>query len=268
MYDQWVEAFEDDKLSAVVMLDLSAAFDVVDHEILIQKLEIYGFEECCISWFQSYLTNRSQQVYVEGSLSDPLLLEAGVPQGSILGPILYILYTNDLAEVVHDHNPTPPQDQDPLQPAQDPPHEGQEDQPYDVHDQQQDLQVANAEHPPQLPGLGVQEPPHSLYFNINCESCGGICIFADDSTFTLSNQDPAQLTLDIRSKYKEIASYMSKNKLILNGDKTHLLVMTSSRKHLNHQNFGITLDTGTEIIEPSYAERLLGGNNLQQYEME
>ena len=144
MYDQWVEAFEDDKLSAVVMLDLSAAFDVVDHEILIQKLEIYGFEECCISWFQSYLTNRSQQVYVEGSLSDPLLLEAGVPQGSILGPILYILYTNDLAEVVHDHNPTPPQDQDPLQPAQDPPHEGQEDQPYDVHDHQQDLQVAKA----------------------------------------------------------------------------------------------------------------------------
>ena len=83
MYDQWVEAYENDKLSAVVMLDLSAAFDVVDHEILIKKLEIYGFEECCTSWFESYLTERSQQVYVEGSLSEPLPLEVGVTQGSI-----------------------------------------------------------------------------------------------------------------------------------------------------------------------------------------
>ena len=53
MYDQWIEALENDKLSAVVMLDLSAAFDVVDHQILIQKLEIYGFEEYYLSWFRS-----------------------------------------------------------------------------------------------------------------------------------------------------------------------------------------------------------------------
>ena len=66
----------------------------------------------------------------------------------------------------------------------------------------------------------------------------------------MSNKDPAQLTLDIRSKYKKIAAYMSQNNLILNSDKTHLLVMTSARNHLNHQNFGITLDTGTDIIEP------------------
>ena len=52
---------------------------------------------------------------------------------------------------------------------------------------------------------------------------------------------------------------MTKNKLILNSEKKHLLVMTSARNHLNHQNFGITLDTGTEIIEPGHEERLLGG---------
>ena len=56
-----------------------------------------------------------------------------------------------------------------------------------------------------------------------------------------------------------IADYMGRNKLILNSDKTHLLVMTSSRSHRNHHNFGITLDTGTEIIEPGCEERLLGG---------
>ena len=107
-------------------------------------------------------------------------------------------------------------------------------------------------------GLGGETPSPSLYYNINCESCGGIFIFADDSKFTLSNKDPAQLTIDIRSKYKKIAAYMSKNKLILNSDKTHLLVMTSAENHLNHQHFGITLDTGAEIIEPGYEERLLG----------
>ena len=72
MYDAWAEAFEDDKLSAVVMLDLSAAFDVVDHAILLNKLKIYDFDERSVAWLSSYLTGRSQKVYVDGTLSDPL----------------------------------------------------------------------------------------------------------------------------------------------------------------------------------------------------
>ena len=101
MFDNWIEAFENDEVSAVIMLDMSAAFDVVDIDILLSKLALYGFEDSVLAWIRSYLSNRSQCVFIEGFLSEPLPLECGVPQGSILGPLLYILYTNDLPEAVH-----------------------------------------------------------------------------------------------------------------------------------------------------------------------
>ena len=82
------------------MVDLSAKFDV-DHCILLDKLMIYMFEMREVLWMQSYLTGRKQQVYVDGALSEPLDLQVGVPQGSILRPPLYIIFTNYLPEVVH-----------------------------------------------------------------------------------------------------------------------------------------------------------------------
>ena len=103
MFDTWVEAFEDDEVSAVIMLDMSAAFDTVDHDILLKKMDLYGFDQTAISWFRSYMTNRSQSVSIEGFLSQPQHLECGVPQGSIPGPLLYMFYTNDMPEAVHDH---------------------------------------------------------------------------------------------------------------------------------------------------------------------
>ena len=88
------------------MLDLSAAFNVLDPEILLEKLSIYCFQENAVGWIRSYLTDRQQQVYVDGALSEPQKVDIGVPQGSILGPLLYTIYTNDLPESVHNHEPT------------------------------------------------------------------------------------------------------------------------------------------------------------------
>ena len=69
------------------MLDMSAAFDVVDHGILLEKLSFYGFDALSMKWMKAYLSGRSQAVYIDGSLSPFLSVNVGVPQGSILGPL-------------------------------------------------------------------------------------------------------------------------------------------------------------------------------------
>ena len=69
MYSSWVEAVEQDKITALIMLDMSAAFDLVDKDILVRKLEIYGLEESSARWMDSYLSDRKQQVYLDGELS-------------------------------------------------------------------------------------------------------------------------------------------------------------------------------------------------------
>ena len=102
MYDGWVQAVEAEQLAGACMLDMSAAFDLVDHELLIQKLAIYGFDDNFLGWIRSYLSDRSQCVIIEGSLSKLLPVDTGVPQGSILGPLLYTIFTNELPEIIHE----------------------------------------------------------------------------------------------------------------------------------------------------------------------
>jgi hypothetical protein len=89
------------EVSGVVFLDLRKAFDTVDHRLIIQKLELYGVEGVALLWFESYLSQRTQCVSIDGLLSSAETVSTGVPQGSVLGPLLFIIYVNDLSHWLH-----------------------------------------------------------------------------------------------------------------------------------------------------------------------
>ena len=84
----------------MVLLDLQKAFDTVDHTILLMKLEALGLNDSAVQWFRSYLLDRQQLVDVAGTFSSQTNIVCDVPQGSILGPILFLIYVNDMTAVV------------------------------------------------------------------------------------------------------------------------------------------------------------------------
>ena len=152
MHDSWINHFDRGEYSAVFFLDMSAAFDNVDHLLLLKKLKLYGFYEESMSWVKSYLSDRSQCVSIDASLSGFLAVPTGVPQGSILGPLLYTIFTNELPEAIHDH-------------------------------ESQDMW-----------------PP----FNVSCSTCGTICCFADDTTFSCSDTSPERLSHTVSESFMHI----------------------------------------------------------------
>ena len=164
MYDTWIEAAEDGDLAGVCMLDMSAAFDVVDTRLLLEKMKLYGFDRDAVQWMWSYLTYRSQGVYMEGSMSKLLPLEAGVPQGSILGPVFYTIFTNELPQVIHEAD---------------------------------------------CPMSSIADAP---IFSLQCHACGGLCCYADDSTYTVRGKDPEELTNILTKKYSVMADFLTDNK--------------------------------------------------------
>ena len=102
LVDKISEALNNGDYVMGVFLDFSKAFDTVDHDILLKKLEKYGIQGAALDWFTNYLSNRLQYVTYNGAKSKREIIKCGVPQGSILGPLLFSLYTNDLSTVSND----------------------------------------------------------------------------------------------------------------------------------------------------------------------
>merc|ERR1712224_325845 len=96
-----LEGCDEGQHTGLILIDLQKAFDTINYEILLDKMTFLNFSPSTIAWFRSYLTNRSFLVDVDSTLSEPAKLTCGVPQGSILGPLLFLIYINDMNKAIN-----------------------------------------------------------------------------------------------------------------------------------------------------------------------
>ena len=98
--DKILKGFDNGLLTGMILIDLQKAFDTIDHNILLERLKAIGFCDDTVNWFHSYLTGRAFLVSIEKKYSSISKISCGVPQGSILGHLLFLIYVNDMKKAV------------------------------------------------------------------------------------------------------------------------------------------------------------------------
>ena len=191
------------------MVNMSAAFNVVDIQLLLQSCCIFNFSREAQQWMWSYLSDRSQCTSIS-----VLHFTASIPQGSILGPALFTLFICDFSEVVHE---------------------------------------ADCPHSP--PNRPVEE---QAFYRTICTECGGLVCFADDSTYTVAANSKAELSVKMSSKFQKISQYLKDNRLCINTEKTHIMVMCTEQRRRHIDTTAVNLNTGSEVIFPTPVEFFLG----------
>ena len=104
MTDLVYQACDERAIAVIMGVDQTAAFDSVEHTLLYKKLQLYNFDDSTIAWIKTYLENRSQYVVVGAHNSPMKPVISGVPQGSVLGPVLYTIFLNELPDIVNEYN--------------------------------------------------------------------------------------------------------------------------------------------------------------------
>ena len=173
--DEIYSGAEQNLFTSLMEIDQTAAFECVDKQLLLEKLARYNVGQAALQWINQYLSDRSQYVKIGKAKSRLSSVVQGVPQGSVIGPLLFAIYTNDITEVAK--------------------------------------------------SAGCQDTTHQdvkRLFGRQCSTCGVISGYADDLTYTISNQRRHSNQSKIERTLDEMACYLNDNKLIINALKTQL----------------------------------------------
>ena len=174
--DYLAESAEMNKIANLMIVDQSAAFDCVDKILLDQKMQMYNFTEETRGWFSDYMSYRSHYVQIGAHRSNISTIHWGVPQGSVLGPALYLLYTNEISECIK--------------------------QPRTCRDTSHNL--------------------NENLFGSNCELCGVITNFADDTTLTVRSKSRDENRIRMQDGLHKITEFLNSNGMVINQDKTQI----------------------------------------------